>query len=55
LVGELADGLSLKQAAISLKISINTAHTQLSAVFQKTGTHRQAQLIQLVASLSGGE
>jgi DNA-binding CsgD family transcriptional regulator/PAS domain-containing protein len=55
LVRELVAGCSIKQVATLLSISINTAHTQLSAVFRKTGTHRQTQLVQLAASLTGRE
>jgi DNA-binding CsgD family transcriptional regulator len=49
----LAQGESLKEAAESLGISRNTAATQLKSVFQKTGTHRQADLVRLVLGSVG--
>ncbi|MBI1395977.1 MAG: hypothetical protein GC151_08340 [Betaproteobacteria bacterium] len=55
LVEELASGRPLKTAASELGISVNTAHAQLSAVFQKTDTHRQAELLQLVGALAGSD
>jgi DNA-binding CsgD family transcriptional regulator len=44
----LAQGESLKEAAEGLGISRNTAATQLKSVFQKTGVHRQSDLVRLV-------
>ncbi len=44
----LAQGESLKEAAESLGISRNTAATQLKGIFQKTGVHRQTDLVRLV-------
>jgi DNA-binding CsgD family transcriptional regulator len=41
-----ADGL--KAAADRLGISLTTARTHLAHVFDKTGTHRQAELVRLI-------
>ena len=46
---ELAQGHSLKQAARELNTSIWTARSHLRAIFQKTNTHRQAELVSLLA------
>jgi DNA-binding CsgD family transcriptional regulator len=35
-----------------LGVSENTVKTQLQNVYQKTGTHRQAQLVKVLLSLS---
>ncbi|NOZ93112.1 MAG: helix-turn-helix transcriptional regulator [Acidobacteria bacterium] len=48
LVMELLPGKSLTEAAKSLGLSRNTVHSQLSAVFRKTGTGRQGELLRLV-------
>jgi DNA-binding CsgD family transcriptional regulator/PAS domain-containing protein len=52
----LADRLlreeSLEAAAESLDVSYSTARNQLRAVYQKTDTHSQAQLIALIARLA---
>lgn len=52
----LADRLlreeSLKAAAESLSVAIGTARNQLKAIYQKTGTHRQGQLIALITHLA---
>jgi DNA-binding CsgD family transcriptional regulator len=45
-------GESLPAVAARLGVSENTAKTQLQSVFDKTGTHRQAQLVKLILSLS---
>jgi DNA-binding CsgD family transcriptional regulator/PAS domain-containing protein len=41
----LADGSSLDEAADSLGVSINTVRTQVRALYAKTGTRRQPELI----------
>jgi DNA-binding CsgD family transcriptional regulator len=41
----IATGVSPKQAAEQLGIARETARTQLKAVFAKTGTHRQSELV----------
>lgn len=47
----LTEGLSLKLAASNLHVSIWTARSHLRAIFQKTNTHRQAELVSLLAHL----
>ncbi len=45
---ELANGLSLDEAAEALGIRRNTARTHLRAIFAKAGVTRQAELVRLV-------
>jgi DNA-binding CsgD family transcriptional regulator len=47
----LAMGGSIEHAAQELRISRETARNQLKAVFAKTGTHRQGELVALLARL----
>ena len=47
----MASGMSLESAAEKLKIARHTARTQLKAIFIKTGTHRQSQLVALLSRL----
>ena len=47
----LASGTSLEDAAAELHISRETARSQLKVVFAKTGTHRQSELVALLARL----
>ena len=49
LAAALADGSTLMQTAKALNISWETARTQLKAVFVKTDTHRQGELIALLS------
>jgi DNA-binding CsgD family transcriptional regulator len=51
LAAMLADGSSLEIAADKLSIARETARNQLKSVFAKTGTHRQSQLVALLARL----
>lgn len=44
----LADGASLDECAIQLGVSRNTARSQLQAVFAKTNTRRQGDLVRLL-------
>lgn len=44
----IAQGASLTDAARALGIARNTAHTQLTNIFQKTGTSTQAELVRLL-------
>jgi DNA-binding CsgD family transcriptional regulator len=53
LLGALLNGAPLKRAARDLGISVNTAHTELQSIFRKTGTHRQVELVNLVAGVTG--
>ena len=41
----LAQGLSLEQAAGRLGVRVGTIRTRLKSVFEKTGTHRQSELV----------
>jgi len=50
-VEALAAGTTIARLAEEAGVSINTVRTQLQAAFSKTGTHRQAELVQLVAAL----
>ena len=52
LARRLAGGESLDDAADALGIAKNTARIQLRAVFAKTGTARQGELIALLAHLA---
>ena len=46
----LQEGLTLREASLRNGISINTARVQLSNIFAKTKTHRQADLVRLMVS-----
>jgi DNA-binding CsgD family transcriptional regulator len=48
----LTEGLSLKLVARKLHVSIWTARSHLRAIFQKTNTHRQAELVSLLMRLA---
>jgi len=45
-------GADLKQIAEELSVSLTTVRTHLQHVFDKTDTHRQAELVRLLAALS---
>ena len=47
----LAQGASLADASSALDIAYNTARSHLRAIFAKTGTHRQVQLITLLRAV----
>lgn len=47
----LCEGLPPKECAERLDTSINTVRTQLRALFRKTGTERQAELVRLLTRL----
>ena len=51
LAERLCSGDTLKSAAARLRIAESTAKSELASVFQKTGTHRQAELVRLLVSL----
>jgi DNA-binding CsgD family transcriptional regulator len=51
LAGLLAVGISLDDASQRLSISKHTVRTHLKAIFAKTQTHRQGELIALLAAL----
>lgn len=44
----LLSGKTIKQAASLLHISDNTARSHLKAIFVKTNTHRQSELVQVL-------
>ena len=44
----LQEGLTLREASLRHRVSINTARVQLSSIFAKTKTHRQADLVRLM-------
>lgn len=48
LVLRLVEGECLREAASALGIKYGTTRSMLKAVFQKTATHRQAELMVLV-------
>lgn len=50
LVAQLVEGRSVREAALRLKLKVETARTYLKQIFQKTGTHRQLELVQLMKS-----
>lgn len=50
LASELASGASLDDAASQIGISRNTARSQLQAIFAKTGTNRQGELVRMLLS-----
>ncbi|MEZ5831484.1 MAG: LuxR C-terminal-related transcriptional regulator [Dongiaceae bacterium] len=54
LVSLLASGTTLKQASQIIGVSYSTVMSQIKACFQKTGTHRQAELVALAVHLGGG-
>jgi DNA-binding CsgD family transcriptional regulator len=45
LVVHLVQGSSLRSSAHALGVQYETARTYLKSIFQKTGTHRQPQLV----------
>ncbi len=51
LAAELATGATLAGAAAQCNIRPNTARTYLEQIFRKTGCHRQAELVSLLAGL----
>ena len=52
LAQRLARGKTLEEAAVSLNVKVNTARSQLAAIFQKTGTRRQAKLVALLSRIA---
>ncbi len=50
-VTALARGDSVAEVAEAHQVTLNTIRTQMKSVFQKTGTHRQGELLTLVNSL----
>lgn len=54
LVRLLATGASLRQASEIIGVSYSTVVSQIKSCFQKTGTHRQAELVALAVRLGAG-
>jgi DNA-binding CsgD family transcriptional regulator len=54
LARDLASGHTLDSSAQSHGLSINTARTQLQAIFRKVGTRSQAELLRLLGMLPSG-
>ena len=48
----IAAGQSNAEVAATLGVAVSTVRTHLLRLFDKTGTHRQADLVALVASFS---
>jgi DNA-binding CsgD family transcriptional regulator len=44
----LANGMSLLEAAETMRVRHNTARAHLRAIFEKTGLQRQSSLVRLV-------
>jgi len=53
LATRLAFGEAIETASSILGIAKETARTQLKSIYEKTGTHRQSELVALIASLLG--
>ena len=54
LISLLATGASLRQASQIVGVSYSTVMSQIKSCFQKTGTHRQAELVALTVRLGSG-
>jgi DNA-binding CsgD family transcriptional regulator len=54
LASRLSSGDSIEEIAGQLSITYETSRKQLKSIFQKTNTHRQAQLVALLAQFSVG-
>ncbi|ACA16874.1 transcriptional regulator, LuxR family [Methylobacterium sp. 4-46] len=52
LAAQLSTGMPLARIAKARGVSITTLRTQLAAIFEKTGTSRQAELVVLLARTS---
>jgi DNA-binding CsgD family transcriptional regulator len=46
----LVAGETLRSAAVKLSIAYETVRTQLKNIFNKTGTHRQAELVLVIVT-----
>jgi len=54
LASRLSSGDSIEEIAAELSVSYETSRKRLKSIFQKTNTHRQAQLVALLAQFSVG-
>lgn len=52
LAAHLQEGLSMKEAAEALGVTVNTARNQLKSIFEKLGINRQSDLIRHLTQLS---
>jgi DNA-binding CsgD family transcriptional regulator len=52
LASRVSSGESIEEAAIELGVTYETTRKHLKSIFQKTGTHRQAQMVALLAHFS---
>jgi DNA-binding CsgD family transcriptional regulator len=52
LAGKLATGSSMETAAAEMGVTVETARSHLKAIFNRTGTHRQGELVALLNRLS---
>lgn len=52
LAGKLATGSSMETAAAEMGVTAETARSHLKAIFNRTGTHRQGELVALLNRLS---
>jgi DNA-binding CsgD family transcriptional regulator len=52
LAGKLATGSSMETAAAELGVTVETARSHLKSIFNRTGTHRQGELVALLNRLS---
>ena len=52
LAGKLATGSSMETAAAEMGVTVETARSHLKAIFSRTGTHRQGELVALLNRLS---
>jgi len=46
------EGSNTRQIASELSVSFATVRTHLQHVFEKTGTHRQGELVRLLMAIS---
>jgi len=53
LANRLSGGDSIEEIAADLGVTYETSRKQLKSIFQKTNTHRQAQLVALLAQFAG--
>jgi DNA-binding CsgD family transcriptional regulator len=49
IAGQVTEGKSIEQIALSNGVSHNTIRTHLKSIFSKTGVQRQAELVSLLA------
>ena len=49
---KIAQGMTLKQAAEELSVSVNTVRNHLQAIYDKSGINRQGDLLLVVTQLS---